>query len=62
MCVVIDVNGDEFHIPDEIILDSEDIRGTVQRLEAEEKLYLANRKIKREKRKTKKNILRRIFA
>lgn len=51
MCVVIDVNGEEIIAPDEVYLDSNDIRRTVKFLEAESRIYTAQRKLKRETRK-----------
>lgn len=55
MCVVIDVNGKEIIAPDEVYLDSNDIRRTVKFLEAESRIYTTQRKLKREARKAANN-------
>lgn len=60
MCVVIDVNGEEFNVPDEVQLDSTNIRGTVRMLIAEDKLYTMKRQMKKH-RKRKTNIFNSIF-
>lgn len=60
MCVVIDVNGEEFNVPDEVQLDSENIRDTVRMLIAEDKLYSMRRQMKKY-RKRKTNIFNSIF-
>lgn len=55
MCVVIDVNGEEILAPDEVYLDSNDIRRTVKFLEAESRIYASQRKLKREVRQAANN-------
>ena len=55
MCVVIDVNGEEIIAPDEVYLDSNDIRRTVKFLEAESRIYASQRKLKREVRQAANN-------
>ena len=55
MCVVIDVNGEEIIAPDEVYLDSNDIRRTVKFLEAESRIYAAQRKQKRKARQAVNN-------
>lgn len=60
MCVVIDVNGEEFNVPDEVQLDSVNIRDTVRMLVAEDKLYAMRKQMKKH-RKRKTNIFKRIF-
>ena len=55
MCVVIDVNGEEILAPDEVYLDSNDIRRTVKFLEAESRIYASQRRLKREVRKAANN-------
>ena len=54
MCIVIDVDGTEIIAPDEVALDSNNIRRTVKFLEAEKQIYAADRKRKKETREARK--------
>ena len=55
MCVVIDINGEEIIapdiVPDEVYLDSDDIRRTVKALEADGRKWASDWQRKKEERK-----------
>lgn len=54
MCIVIDVDGAEQVIPDEVYLDSNNIRRTMRFLEAEKKKWIGDWKEKKEMRQAKR--------
>lgn len=54
MCIVIDIDGSEFVVPDEVYLDSNNIRRTMQFLEAERRKWRKDWKEKKDQRQAKR--------